>query len=230
MCTLPLATGGPTEVWLDDVTVAYAGLTPLGLPPEGPLVRDAHTLLYLPFETPFNEDVFFVKGKVLLTREGEGRFGRAVRLGPEGYVACSANENLDPSRGTLELWVNLLSPGSDGVYHSLVGVPGPEGMALRKDQYAHVGFGFCTGWRPLSGATAMGYAHTWQPGVWRHVAACWNAALMQLFVGGKLIAWGHKPALSRALGPELGIGSAGIELDDLRISNVVRYRQAVPPP
>jgi hypothetical protein len=53
---------------------------------------------------------------------------------------------------------------------------------------------------------------------------------MQLFVDGKLIAWTDHPRLSRSLGPELGLGSAGLELDDLRISNVVRYRQPVPLP
>ena len=74
----------------------------------------------------------------------------------------------------------------------------------------------------------MGYAGSWQPGVWRHLAACWDKELLQLFVDGKLIGWERNPKLSRFLGPELGIGSPGLELDDLRISDVVRYRQAVP--
>lgn len=225
---LDLVTDGPTEAWIDDVLVTYPGLEPLGLPPAGALSRDEHTLLYLPFEEPFNEDAFFVKPQAELTGPDEGLFGRALRLGPDGYVACSANENLNPQQGTIEVWCKLLSPGNDGVSHPIVSVPGPEGVWLGKDQYAHVTFSFSTGWGRLSGTTALGYAGSWQPGVWRHLAACWDKELLQLFVDGKLIGWERNPKLSRFLGPELGIGSPALELDDLRVSDVVRYRQAVP--
>jgi hypothetical protein len=226
---LDLATEGQTEVWIDDVLVTYPGLTSLGLPPEGPAGKDDHTLLYLPFEEPLNEDVFFIKQRAELSAPGEGRFGRALVLGAGGYVACSANENLDPRQGTIEVWVKPLWTGNDGVYHAFVSVPGPEGMALHKDQYSHVYFGFSSGWASLSYAFSDGYAYWWQPGVWRHIAACWDQDLLELFVDGKLIAWKTKPKLSRSLGPELAIGSEGMALDDLRISNVVRYRVLAPP-
>ncbi len=224
---LDLATAAPGEAWIDDLLLTYAGAPELGLPP-GPLERDEHTLLHLPFEEPFNEDAFFVKPTATLTEPDQGLFGRALRLGPEGYVACSANENLDPQQGTIEVWCKLLSPGNDGVAHPIIQVPGPEGMWLGKDQYAHLTFSFSTGWGRIAGTTAMSYAGGWQAGVWRHFAACWDRELLQLFVDGKLIGWEAGPNLSRALGPELGIGSPGMELDDLRISSVVRYRQPVP--
>jgi hypothetical protein len=224
---LDLVTRGPTDVWIDDVVVAYPGLTPLGLPPARPLARDANTLLYLPFEEPLSEDTFFVEQKAGLT--DDGLFGKALGLGPGGYVSCSASGNLDPTQGTIEVWCKLLSPGSDNIARPIILVPGPEGMWLGKDQYSHVGFQFSSGWGRLSGAVAMGYAYSWQPGVWRHIAACWDKDLLEVFVDGKLIAWQNNPKLSRALGPELSLGSEGMELDDLRISNVVRYRQLVPP-
>jgi len=226
---LEVATRGPTEAWIDDASVTYPGLQPLGLPPDHALTRDEHTLVYLPFEEPLNEDAFFVKPEVALLEPGEGRFGRGLRFGPEGYVACSADEHLNARSGTVEVWVKTLFPGNDGVSHNLVGVPGPEGMVLCKDQYGHVAFGFSSGWVPLGHIYADGYANSWQPGVWRHLAACWDEQLMQLFVDGKLIAWAHAPRLSRALGPELAIGSPGLEVDDLRISDCVRYRLPVPP-
>ena len=103
-------------------------------------------------------------------------------------------------------------------------------MAFRKDQYGHIAFCFSSGWRSLSHATALGYADSWQPGVWRHLAACWDKDLLQVFVDGKLIAWTYNPSLSKALGPELRLGAAAMELYDLRISNVVRYRLPVAPP
>jgi hypothetical protein len=226
---LEFATSGPADAWIDDVTVTHPNLLPVGLPPAGRLERDEHTLLYLPFEELFDEYAFFVKPGAELTGPTEGLFGRALRFGPDGYLACSATENLDPSRGTIEVWCKLLSPGNDGVAHGIVSVPGPEGMWLGKDQYGHVTQQFSSGWARLSGCTAMGYANSWQPGVWRHIAACWDSEGMQLFVDGKLIAWQTEPRLSRALGPELALGSPGMELDDLRISSAVRYRIPVRP-
>lgn len=225
---LEVATRGSTEVWLDDVVLSCPGVDPVPLPPTGPLVKDAETLLYLPFEEPLNEDAFYVGGRVGLS--AAGCFGRALALGPDAYVACSANENLDPAQGTIELWVRLLSPGNDRVYRPLLSVPGPDGMNLCKDQYSHISFSFCSGWQTLSRAWSDGHANAWQPGVWRHVAACWDRDLMQVFVDGKLIAWTLAPKLPRTLGPELRIGSADLEIDDLRTSRTVRYRAALPPP
>ena len=225
---LDLTTEGPTEAWIDDAFVTYPGLKALGLPPERPLTKDEGTLLYLPFEEALNAGGFFVKPQAELTGPEEGRFGRALRLGPEGYVACSAYESFDPEQGTIEVWCKLLSPGSDGVARTIVSIPGPEGMWLGKDQYSPMHFGFSSGWGRLSGVTAMGYADSWQAGVWRHFAACWDKDLLELLVDGKVIGWQRQPKLSRALGPELAIGSPGVEIDDLRISRVVRYRQEVP--
>jgi hypothetical protein len=225
--TLDLVTQGPTDLWLDDVLATYPDLVPLGLPPTGPLGKDADTLLYLSFDEPLNEDAFFIKPQAGLI--DQGLFGKALSLGPGGYIAGSANENLDPQRGTIEVWCNLLSPGNDGIARSIVSIPGPEGMWLGKDQYSHIHFGFSSGWGRLSGVTVQGYAYNWQPGVWRHLAACWDKDLLELFVDGKLIGWGNSPRLSRSLGPELALGAEGIALDDLRISNTVRYRQLVPP-
>jgi len=226
---LELATQGTGDLWLDDLHLSCPGSAALGLPPDQPMTRDAATLLLLPFETPLDEDAYFLKGAVRLSAPEEGRFGRGLLLGPEAYVACSANENLDPAAGTIELWARFDSPGNDSLFRNLVGVPGPEGMSLHKDQYSHVAFGFSSGWAPLSYVQAQGHAWRWQPGVWRHFAACWDAQLLQLFVDGKLLGWRHQPRLSRWLGPELRLGSPGMALDDLRISKVVRYRQDVPP-
>ncbi len=50
---------------------------------------------------------------------------------------------------------------------------------------------------------------------------------MQLFIDGKLVAWEAKPKLLRYTNDELGIGSPGMELDDLRISNIPRYQAPV---
>jgi hypothetical protein len=229
LVVLDFSADAPADIWMDDLFVSYPGFPSLGLPPTKPVGKDRHTLLYLPFEDWFDEDAFFVRQRAALSKESEGVFGKCLVLGPEGYVACSANENLDPAQGTIEVWFKLLSPGSDGLSHSIVGVPGMDGLWLGKDQYGHVAFAMSTGWRSLCRASAKDYAYHWQPGVWRHLAVCWDKDLLQLFVDGKLVAWECNPRLPRALGPELAIGSPNIELDDLRVSRVVRYRQPVPP-
>jgi hypothetical protein len=100
-------------------------------------------------------------------------------------------------------------------------------MQLCKHEFPHIMFYFTTNFATLSCCWAETYAYLWQPGVWRHIAACWDSELMELFIDGKLVAWEVKPKLPKVTGDELGIGSAGMELDDLRISNIVRYRVPV---
>ncbi|NPV45764.1 MAG: hypothetical protein HPY69_02300 [Armatimonadetes bacterium] len=225
---LTIATEGAAEARVDEVLLTGPQWATPPWPPPAPVAADEHTLLYLDFEQPLDEDAFYVGGQVGYTSEdNQEGFGRALRLGAGAYVACSADEHLNPKAGTIELWCKLLEPGDNGVQQPMVSIPGPEGLWLGKDQYSHVGLQFSTGWSRLSGAIAMGYAWAWQP-CWRHVAACWDEQALTVFVDGKLIAWEPRPKLSRFLGPELRLGSPGMLMDDLRISDVVRYRVPLP--
>ena len=219
----------PTEVWIDDVFAGYPGMPELPWPPAKAMTKDKDTILLLDFEKWFDEDAYFVKQKAGLSKDGEGVHGKCLQLGAQGYVACSANENFDCRQGTIEVWFKTLTPSVDGLSHPVVMIPGMDGMWLGMDQYAHVSFGFSAGYRTLCNCCSLGYAGNWQPGVWRHMAVCWDKEMIQLFVDGKLIAWKYNPKLPRNVGPELGIGSPNMELDDLRISRVVRFRQLVPP-
>ncbi|MBI2299760.1 MAG: hypothetical protein HYU66_12610 [Armatimonadetes bacterium] len=225
--TWHLCLSGAGRYWLDDVSVEHPGLVALGLPPDHAVTPDEHTLLHLPFEEPLDEYRFFVTGQVSLSAETEGRFGRALVLGPDGYVARSASGHLRRKVGTIECWAKLLSPGRDGQHQWLVQIPGPDGFSLRKDLFTHVIFSFGSDFRMLSAAWAEGYAYAWQPGVWRHYAVCWDTDLLELFIDGKLAAWEVHPALPAAVGDELGLGPASMVFDDLRISDVVRYRVPV---
>lgn len=217
------------ELWLDDVFVGHPGLTPLGLPPGVPAAVDRQTLFCLPFEEPLDPYAYFVKGCVTLTADGAGRFGKALVLGPEGYVACSAAGKVRRTQGTIEMWVKLLSPGNDGLTQTILQIAGPDGWNLRKDTFGHLMFSFTADFQLASTAWAETYASSWQPGVWRHLAVCWDQELLQLFVDGKLAAWEIRPRLPPTLGDELAIGPASMEIDDLRISDQVRYRVPVWP-
>jgi len=220
----------PTEAWIDDVFAGYPGMPELPWPPAKAMTKDKDTLLLLDFKKWFNEDLFFVKQKAGLSKEGEGVYGgKCLQLGAEGYVACSADDNFDCRQGTIEVWFKLLTPPADGLSHPVVTVPGMDGMWLGIDQYAHAGFSMSNGWRDVCGLQHLGDAAAWQPGVWRHLAASWDKDMLQVFVDGKLVVWEHNPKLPRFMGPELSIGSPNMELADLRISKVARYRQPVPP-
>ena len=219
-----------TEVWIDDAFVGYPGMPELPWPPTKAMTRDKETLFLLDFEKWFDEDVYFVKQKAGLSKEGQGVHGKCLQLGAEGYVSCSADDSFDCRQGTIEVWFKLQTSTTDELSHPVVSVPGMDGMWMGIDQYGHVGFSMSNGWRNVCGLRHEGDASAWQPGVWRHMAACWDKDMLQVFVDGKLVVWEHSPKLPRFMGPELSIGSPNMELDDLRISKVVRYRQPVPPP
>jgi len=224
---LQVSTRGQAQVWLDDMSVSGPGLPAVALPPPQALTADTHTLLHMPCEELPDPSRFFIQGEVRVA--AGGRFGNCLELGPGAYLACPTAGHLATAAGTIELWVNLLSPGCDGVGLNLVGVTGWDGLGLCKDQYSHLSFDFHANWAPLCRAWADGYAYTWRPGVWRHLAACWDQDLMQVFADGKLIACAYEPRTPDMLGPELHLGDAGMRLDDLRLSDVVRYRLPVPP-
>jgi hypothetical protein len=220
----------PTETWIDDVFIGYPGMAALPWPPARAMAKDKDTLFMLDFEKWFDEDEYFVKQKAELSKEGQGVHGKCLQLGVEGYVSRSAEDSFDARQGTIEVWFKLRTPTADGLSHSVVCIPGMDGMWLGIDQYSHVGFSMSSGWRTVCGLRHDGDASAWQPGVWRHIAACWDKDMLQVFVDGKLVVWEHNPKLPRFMGPEFSIGSPDMELDDLRISKVVRYRQPVPPP
>ena len=204
------------------------GGSTLGLPPLQELVPDDDTLLLLDFETDLDPFQYFLKGDI--ERGAEGRFGAGLRQGAGAYVATSAEDFLDPRAGTIELWVKLLVPGGERVARPFVSVPGMRGLSLGRDQYGHISFSLRRHWGVGVRVWADGYARNWQPGVWRHVAACWDHELVQVWVDGRLLDSAPAKNLPDTFGPELRIGAPGMVIDDLRISRTVRYRVNVPSP
>lgn len=216
------------EVFLDNVLFGHLGLPRLGLPPLKRLLKDVDTLLLLDFESDLDPFQYFVKGDV--ERGGKGRFGAGLRQGAGAYVATSAEDFLDPRAGTIELWVRLMVPGNERVSRPFVSVPGMRGLWLGRDQYGHISFRLCRHWGVGVRVWADGYARNWQPGVWRHIAACWDADLVQLWVDGRLLHSAPAKNLPDSFGPELRLGAPGMIIDELRISRTVRYRVDVSRP
>jgi len=225
---LRLELASSDDVFLDNVLLGHPGLPALNLPPIRRLESDQDTLLLLDFEKELDPFQFFLKGEV--KRVPKGRFGASLHQGAGAYVATSAEDFLDPQAGTIELWVKLLVPGGERVGRPFVSVPGMCGLSLARDQYGHISFGLNRHWGVGVRVWADGYARSWQPGVWRHIAACWDRELVQLWVDGRLL--GSAPArnLPDTFGPELRIGAPGMVIDNLRISRTVRYRVPLRPP
>ena len=213
---------GKGTAYLDNVVFGHAALPALDLPPATPLTRDSDTLLLLDFETDLDPFQFFTKGEV--NQAAPGRYGRGLRQGAGAYVATSAEDFLDARAGTIELWVKLLVPGSERVGRPIVSVPGMRGLSLCRDQYGHFSFSLQRHWGTGVRIWGEGYARTWEPGVWRHVAACWDQDLVQLWVDGRLLDSAPAVNLPDSFGPELRLGAPGMVIDSLRISRTVRYR------
>ena len=226
--TLRLELASSDDVSLDNVLLGHAGLPALDLPPLRKLESDQDTLLLLDFEEDLDPFQYFLKGEV--KRVPKGRFGAALHQGAGAYVATSAEDFLDPQAGTIELWVKLLVPGGERVSRPFVSVPGMRGLSLTRDQYGHISFSLNRHWGVGVRVWADGYARKWQPGVWRHVAACWDHELTQLWVDGRLLGSAPAKNLPDTLGPELRIGAPGMVIDNLRISRTVRYRVPLRPP
>jgi hypothetical protein len=248
--TLDVTHEGPAEFWVDDVTVTHPGFKPQALPPDKPLGKDEHTLLYLPCEEVREEtrekDIAFLKldgidllsvGRVEQSKAGEGRFGRAMSLRPGSSLTCSASEYLNPTGGTIEVWIRLLGPRDDGISDNFVGVTGGDGMYFGKFIWGQIGLRFSNAWQGLCGIEAWPTPTSmWQPGVWRFFVACWDREALAIFVDGKLLAWQAHPKLPNYLADALCIGGSNwgvdrgnFDFDDLRISDVVRYRWPLPP-
>jgi hypothetical protein len=233
---------GPAEFRLDDASITHAGFTPVALPPEKPLSKDEHTLLYLPCEDLHQgekdgEIQFLVLdgiellsvGHVEQSKDREGRFGKAMGLWPGSSLLCSANQYLNPTSGTVEAWIKLRTPSDDGISQHFIGVPGPDGMYFGKHIYGQVTLSFSAGWQGLCGASTV-MNPPLQPAVWRHFVACWDPNALEVFVDGKLIAWQARPHVAYSLGGALTIGGSNwgedrgsFDFDDLRISDFARY-------
>jgi hypothetical protein len=250
--SVDIAHTGPVEMWIDDASVTHPALAPLMLPPNKPLGKDQHTLLYLPCEKAHEEklegNVRFITldgfeligaGKFELSKQGDGPFGgKSMGLWPGSSIFCSASQYLNPSSGTVEMWIKFRTARDDGISQHFVGVTGMNGMYFGKHVYGNLTLGFSNGWRGLCNTSVgMSPATTWQPGVWRHFVACWDKDALELFVDGKLVAWQTKPTLAKGLedslcigGSNWGVDTGSFDFADLRISDIARYKFPLPNP
>ena len=127
-----------------------------------------------------------------------GRIGQALLVGDDACrVTYPAEGNLDPSQGTISLWVKPLDwRPQENKYHVFFEAGAPnEGWLLFYIFYSWRQLLF----RPEDEAGRATYTRAevsdWKPGQWRHIAATWTEGVIHCFIDGELVATEHKTFL-----------------------------------
>ena len=200
--------------------------------PTGPFAPDRHTLFLAHFDGQGEPD--FAAG----SREPEGwaglteagRFAGALSLGVSQSVSFRADDgNFPLGQGTLEMWIRPGWDGNDGKVRMVLGTRGAKSNYLNINKLASNKFGFGISGMPqgqkFTYARVDTDVSTWRAGEWRHVAVCWKENWAGLWIDGRLVAESRKDThLAPCIVPTHFSFSPGAgHVDELRISNVVRY-------
>lgn len=224
------------DVIVDDIQLfAPAGtLTPSPVL-DHPAKSDENTLFLLDFDDGLPADV-----KVAGNPETvPGRFRKAMHFPAESALHVSLKGRIGRQQGTVECWVKPDFEGNDRKDHSFLSFGRMTGFLLRRTKYNHVLFFGRSHWQTTGAVMSpfWQYAANWGPGQWHHVAATWSDQTWQLFVDGILVSIAPKipeerkvkvntsywKSLPPGFDTDLVIGSEGLALDDIRVSDVVRY-------
>ena len=216
------------QLILSCLVVAGAVLAPPVV--AGELVADESTLLLLHCngtldgaggETPTQATgVSFVPGV----------HGQGAWLQPGNQVYFAVAGNLDPTVGTLELWVRPQWPGNDGENHWALRASGGGGILVGKDggnYWRSIFNRYAEGGQPEVGAGFN--VSAWPAGEWRHAAFTWSSDSLKVYVDGSLVADSPVgitlPALVEDVFQLGGDGTGGYldaVVDELRVSSVER--------
>lgn len=187
---------------------------------------DEHTLFYASFNDGLAAD--FSRGMGAVTAQGElvpGKVGRAVAI-RQGRLSYPALGNLQKSEGTVELWLRPVWIGTTTRPPVIFTFSTPEGGYLTLNTVAETRFGVAIRnhaadpfvWRRVERSI-----DDWQPDQWHHVAVAWTASTLRLYVDGEEV---PEAVLDHAgLDGEpgsFGLGGPGVDLDEVRISDVAR--------
>ncbi len=159
---------------------------------EAPKAQDAEMLLHADFddsldcETPKGKSKGNIVGNVEFVN---GRNGKAISVGKDGYVWFDAPSGMLRLPGSIELWVSLnfkkneTSPQQSAVFHIEGENPLIDSLCactiygeLRIRMKDHVGH--------LHGS-AEGEITQWNPGEWHHVVVTWDNEKVKLYLDGE---------------------------------------------
>jgi hypothetical protein len=192
------------------------------------LVPDAHTLFYVSFEDGYAADFSLGPGSAPAPAQAAlvpGKVGQAVSL-TRGSLTYPAPGNVLKDQGTVELWLRPVWIGTDTRPPALLSLASAAGGYLTLNTVTVDHFGVAIRnhkaepfvWRRVERRIP-----DWQPDQWHHAAVTWTATELHLFVDGEEV----PGAVTDHAGLEgdvvsLTLGGAGCELDEVRISDLVR--------
>ena len=191
--------------------------------------RDKHTLFFEDFDG--GAAGFTIEGtsETEITESGAGRFGRGLRMKRPGLAVFPLSVDAMPTDGTLEWW--MTRDDFDKVVFLQVTSGQRKPLAVFR--------GISMLWCELPAADTLTVPEQWfgepaRNGQWVHVAVTWDADFYRVYVNGVLAVrsttppqWPAAPTTLQAGSPRENACWNG-KLDELRLSNVQRYRAPVP--
>lgn len=221
------------DALVDDLSLDIEGTTISAPDLTRPAAPDDDTLAVAAGDADMAEGAVFT-GKLI-----DGPFGKAYQLGPEDLLQLPGKFNALLRGGTIELWFRPHWPGRDRQLRRLITLSSDGfGYNLVRSAYNHVAFSASDGWGKGMGevqAQHWQFANRWGAGDWHHVAVSWTPKAYWLFVDGCPVdtalhttprrvnrSWcsGRLPSRVPSL---VGIGSPGMDVDEVRISRSARY-------
>jgi len=224
---------GAVKAILDDVSVELEGTRVSAPDLAAPVAADEATLALATGDIPLTNGALFT-GQLV-----GGMQGQAYRISAEELLQVPGSYRDLLQGGTIEFWFRPAWEGRDDKDHSLVALSTDGfGYSILRDRYNHVLFSASDGWAKSLGnvqSQHWQYANRWGAGDWHHLAVSWTPDWYTLFLDGFPVdtartgtkqesnrSWATGKLPSRI--PTLaGIGSAGTEVDELRISRNARY-------
>ena len=166
-----------------------------------------------------------------------GKFGRGLYLQSGGQLTYPAQNVLNLSEGTIEMWVAPRYNGSDSVFAN-TGYPVFFYAAGNGDYFSigetfpgHVIAAFASANGQSRGAynAGTGDMSGWKAGDWHHIAATFSASAnyIRFYLDGVKIADSNSYVSPSASGASFQIGSTAFVIDELRISKVALTDAAV---
>lgn len=233
---------GATRLWItlgaadglvDDVELDVEGLLLAAPDLSTPGTADDTTLVLA------NGDRELPEGSAFTGKLVDGRFGQAYQVVPESLLQVPGPFGALRGGGTIELWMRPSWVGWDEQDHNLAGLANDGyGYTLARTRYNHLIFSGSEGWGKSLGNVQSQhwmYANRWGAGDWHHVAVSWTPSWYVLFVDGypvDTVAAGGEPGPNRSwcsgqlpsrVTSLVNLGSAGTDLDEVRISKSARY-------
>lgn len=207
------------------------GLCAAAQPPESPFRPDSGTLFLAHFDETGEPDVAGGSREAEGDAEliADGRFGVALALRARQSVRYLGSDgNFPVGQGTVEMWVRPRWDGSDGAVRILFSARGRDSNYININKLASnkFGVGVCgqEEGKDLVYVRPDVDVSEWKAGTWHHVAVCWRSDRAELWLDGALAAASSKQGLAPRMAPDsFVLGTDPCDIDELRISSVVRY-------